>query len=153
MKSNVLLVAVCLGVIGGHSACGDSPSAPQDHTATASFSLKLSATAAELIARVEVVIAGPDMAEIRQELRREGDIYTGILEVLAGSDRSFTLNGYDASRYLIYTGTEYADVIVDQRIRVEITMRRVPIAAGSIEIAGLFDFAVGSIEITGIFNP
>ncbi len=153
MKRGICLL-VYLGVACVCGTCARNPGASTGGTTTtAYFALKLSDAAVWTIARVEVVVAGPDMSEIRQDLRKEGDIYTGILAVPAGARRSFTLNGYDASGELIYTGTEHADVVVNEQVRVEITMRRVSAPGGSIVMTGLFEFSVGSIEITGSFEP
>ena len=142
---------LCLNIIG-YTGCGnsDSPLEAENHTATASFSIKLSKVAADLIARVEVVVTGPDMSEIRQDLSKQGDIYTGVFEVPAGDGRSFTLNGYDANGVLIYTGTENADIIVEEREQVKITMRRISSSAGDIDITGTLS---DGIDITGTLSP
>ena len=134
-----LFLLLCSGIIG-LTACENpnTPLEPEENTATASFFIELSKVAADLIVRVEVVVTGSDMAEIHQDLKRQGDIYTGALEVPAGNNRSFTLNGYDANGTLIYTGKENADVIVNKRIQVEITMRRIAASSGDIDITGTF---------------
>jgi hypothetical protein len=128
----LLGIVLCVGA----TACGISETPVGGDSATASFTIMLSKTASSLITRVEVVVTGLDMAEIRHDLSAQGDVYTGIIVVPAGVGREFTLNGYDAAGTLTYSGTESADVIVAERIQVQITLRRVSPSVGDIEITG-----------------
>ena len=97
----------------------------------ASVAIRLGKVVATTLSRVEVVITGSDMAEIRQDLTIDGDRATGIVrDIPAGSDRLFTLNGYDSSGGLAYTGSATADVVAGEQVTVRITMRRVGAPAG-----------------------
>ena len=108
------------------TACGDSASPPvgigESDTATASFSLRLSKVATETLSLVEVVITAGDMVEIKEDLIIQGEIATGVVEVPAGINRRFVLNGYDSNGNLIYTGGKRTDVIAGKRIQLEIEM-------------------------------
>ena len=123
--SRFLLFAVCLGMV----ACSENPtSLNQDHEGVGevSVAIKLSKVVAASLFRAEIVITASDMADIRQDLLISGDTASGMVEdIPAGSTRLFTLNGYDSSGDLIYSGSSNADIIAGQLAVVRITMRRV----------------------------
>ena len=91
-----------------------------------SVSIRLSKPAADLLSRVEVVVTAPDMEDIREDLTITGESVSGtVTSIPAGTNRLFTLNGYDSSENLVYTGSSRADVEPGQQVTVRITMRRV----------------------------
>ena len=76
-REQCFLTLLCLGILGC-IACGDtgSPTNSVNAAATASFSIRLSKTATDLIDRVEIVVTGSDMTEVRQELSKQGEVYS-----------------------------------------------------------------------------
>ena len=100
-----------------------------------SVALKLSKAAAASMSRAEVVITATDMAEIRQNMTINGDTVSGeVRGIPAGNDRLFTVNGYDSSGNLIYSGGTRARVIAGQQVSVRITMRRMDSPIGKPEL-------------------
>ena len=90
----------------------------------ASVSIPLSKIAAAAIASGDVVVSAADMADLVQPLTVSGSLMTGVVSgISAGNARLFTLNGYDASGVLTYTGSSSADVVAGERVRVEVTLR------------------------------
>jgi hypothetical protein len=132
-----VMVVLCVVATG----CGDAggPASSSVSTATASISIRLSKVASSLITRVEAVVTGTDMSDLRRDLLKQDELYSGVFAVPAGPSRAFTLNGYNADGTLTYTGTTTADVIVDARIQIEIIMRRIAPSTGDIEITGTLD--------------
>ncbi len=125
-----LLFLLCAGLV---SCSGDTLTQPGGvrDSGKASVAIRLGKVVATTLSRVEVVITCSDMAEIRQDLTIDGDRATGIVrDIPAGSDRLFTLNGYDSSGSLAYTGSATADVIAGEQVTIRITMRRVGAPAG-----------------------
>ena len=105
-----------------------------------------------------MVISGSDMSEVRQDLTIDGDRATESCGTLpAGDDRLFTLNGYDSSGGLAYTGSATADVIAGEQVTVRITMRRVgtPVGKPRLQVAGSASAqrpdccGIGATTITG----
>lgn len=118
-QSSPLALALLL-ILG----CGDTvPVASENQTESASFRVGVGkvAIAAGLV-RVELVVTGPGMAEIREDLSLDGETATGSVEIPVGPNRIFTLNGYSADGTLLYTGSQLADVVAGERIRVPIVM-------------------------------
>ncbi|MBT5875536.1 MAG: hypothetical protein HOH43_19090, partial [Candidatus Latescibacteria bacterium] len=74
------------------------------------------------LTRVELVITGPGMEELRQDLQIDGENAVGTVEVPVGPDRVFTLNGYAADGTLLYTGSQEADIVSGEKVRVPIVM-------------------------------
>ena len=134
-NSNCLLCwpLLCAFYAGLASCSGTALTQPKARdSGEASFSIRMSKVVAAAMSRAEVVITGSDMAEMRQELTIDGDTATGtVRDILAGNDRLFTLNGYDSSGSLIYTGSATADVVAGQLVTVRITMRRVDSQSGT----------------------
>ena len=124
-----LLLLLCAGLV---FCSGDTLTQPEVRdSGKASVAISLGKVIATILSRVEVVITGSDMDEIRQDLTIDGNRATGTVRgIPAGSDRLFTLNGYDSSGILAYTGSASADVIAGEQVTVRITMRRVGTAAG-----------------------
>ena len=74
--------------------------------------LKLSKVAVNKVARAEIVVTGPGIEEaIVGVLNVEDETVVGSIVVPVGPDRVFTINAYDASGALIYSGSGLADVI------------------------------------------
>jgi hypothetical protein len=119
----LLLLAVCVGL----GSCGDNPTSVQRDSNGAgeiSVAIRLSKVAAASMTRAEVVITASDMAEIQQDLTISGDTITGTVEgIPAGTNRLFTLNGYDSSENLTYSGSASTDIIAGQQVTVRITLR------------------------------
>ncbi len=118
----VLVCALCVGV----GACSDSaliqPEASD--SGAASFVISSKVVAATL-SRVEVVITGSNMDEIRQDLTIDEDTITGVVQnIPAGNELRFTLNGYDSSDNLVYSGSAMADVVAGEQVTVRITMKK-----------------------------
>lgn len=118
---------------------GDTLTQPEVRdSGKASVAISLGKVVATILSRVEVVIAGSDMQEIRQDLTIDGNRATGTVRgIPAGSDRLFTLNGYDSPGGLAYTGSATADVIAGEQVTVRITMRRVgaPVGKPRLQVA------------------
>lgn len=120
----VLLVA-----LGALVACSDTSvptEAERNVAGNVSFSIRLSKIAAASLVRAEVVITAADMEEMKQELSISGDTVTGTVRgIRAGNSRTFTLNGYDSSENLIYTGSKQVDMPAGETVLVRVTMRRI----------------------------
>ena len=115
------------------SGCGVALTQPEARdSGEASFSIRVGKAVAAALSRAEAVITGSDMAEIRQELTIDGDTAAGhVRDIPAGTDRLFTLNGYDSPGTLTFTGSATADVIAGQQVTVRIIMRRVASPSGT----------------------
>ena len=108
-------------------ACESTPSItePNSGAGQVSIEFRLGKLAAASIARAEIVITAPDMDDLRQDLTIDGNLITGdVRSIPAGSNRLFTLNGYDASETLIYTGSSSAEVISGEEVIVRIVVQR-----------------------------
>ena len=118
----VVVCALCVGV----AACSDSAlTRPEtSDNGEASFVIRSKVVAATL-SRAEVVITGSNMDEIRQDLTINENVITGIVQnIPAGNERRFTLNGYDSSGKLAYSGSAIADVVAGEQVTVRITMKK-----------------------------
>lgn len=95
-----------------------------------SVTIRLSKIAAANISRAEVVVTGAGMADIRQNLTVTSTTITGTVRgIPAGANRLFTLNGYDASGNLTYTGSATATIVTGQQTAVHITMQSAAISS------------------------
>ena len=145
----VLSIVFCACIVGCGDNGGGVTGPAEEGVGTAAIALKMSATTAAELSRVEVVITGADMDLIRENLEWDGNTATGTVIVPAGEGRLFTLNAYDLAGDLRYTGEDRADVVADREITVEITMRKVssssPSQPGELsgEIAGLTTIQIG----------
>ena len=98
------LLAV-LSLIAGLSGCADqdtrveSPTISEAETVgPITLAIRLSKRAAVTLARMEVVISGSDMEEMRVELTISGETASGtVMGIPAGEQRQFTVNGYDGN--------------------------------------------------------
>ena len=110
------------------SACSDPSLAPQaaDETPTAAtFSLRLDAETPSAL-RAEVIISAADMREIRFPLTiADGDIVGSIRDIPAGPGRLFTVNVYDATDHLRFTGSTRLDLAPGQSIPVSLVLDKV----------------------------
>ena len=150
-----LLLLLCAGLV---FCSGDTPTQPEVRSGKASVAISLGKVVATTLSRVEVVVTGSDMDEIRQDLTIDGNRATGTVRgIPAGSDRLFTLNGYASSGGLAYTGSATADVIAGEQVTVRITMRRVgaPVGRPRLQVKSSASAqrpdccAVGTTTITG----
>ena len=118
-------VVLCVLYVGLSSCSDGAPSRPAaGESGEASFAIRMGKAVAATLARAEVVITGSDMDDVRQELSIQDNVVTGLVRnIPAGDDRLFTLNGYDSSGNLAYTGSATADVVAGQQVTVRITMR------------------------------
>ena len=118
-------VVLCVLYVGLSSCSDGAPSRPAaGESGEASFAIKMGKAVAATLARAEVVITGSDMDDVRQELSIQDNVVTGLVRnIPAGDDRLFTLNGYDSSGNLAYTGSATADVVAGQQVTVRVTMR------------------------------
>ena len=125
IKVHSWLLIFFVALIGFTISCGDntqnSISSKSDYEET-SIALKLTASLASQLSSVEVVVTGIDMTPIRQDLELTGEVASGILQVPVGSDRLFTLNGYDETGELIYRGQGWSDVRKGEETIVELAM-------------------------------
>ena len=151
-----LLLICCAGLVSCSGATLTQPEVRDG--GRASVAIRVGKVAAATLSRVEVVISGSDMAVIRQNLTIDGERATGIVrDIPAGTDRLFTLNGYDSSGGLVYTGSATADVVAGEQVTVTITMRRVGAPAGKpqLQVASSGSAqrpgccAIGTTTITG----
>ena len=119
-------VVLCVLYVGLSSCSDGAPSRPAaGESGEVSFAIRMGKAVAETLARAEVVITGSDMEDVRQELTINDNVVTGLVRnIPAGEDRLFTLNGYDSSGSLAYTGSATADVVAGQQVTVRITMKR-----------------------------
>ncbi len=117
-----IVCALCVGV----GACSDSaltrPEASDNGEASFVVSSKIIAAT---LSRAEVVITGSNMDEIRQDLTIDENVIAGTVQnIPAGNERRFTLNGYDSSGNLVYSGSAMADVVAGEQVAVKITMSK-----------------------------
>jgi len=108
------------------SSCGDSTQPTEHNTEQTSIAVPLSKTAADEIASAEVVVTGPDISLTRQALIVSGREISGTIpRVEPGPSRTFTMNAYDATGVLIYSGGTTVDIAEGESAQVSITLRRV----------------------------
>jgi hypothetical protein len=127
-KGIVLSAVILIAVV----SCGDrreDPLRAEDEYEAASIAFKLSSTAAALLASVEVVVSGVDFIEIREQLELSGEVASGVIQVPVGTDRLFTLNGYDEFGALIFTGQGWSDIVSGSQTTVALQLRPVDATA------------------------
>lgn len=122
-----LLLMTLLGV---WTACSDAPTQIETQGTgeggSVAFAVPLSKPAAADLARAEVVITAADMDTIRQDLTISDQQITGTVEgIPAGNTRRFTVNGFDATGTLAYTGSAFVNMPEGEVVPVSITIRRV----------------------------
>lgn len=122
-KNRFFLSALICSVL---IACGQDnliSSNTTDESGTFSIAMKLSATAQERIARAEVVVSGDGMATMTIGLLIDGNTLSGtVTGIPVGMGRNFTINCYDSSDNLIYTGSSAADINAGQTAIVNISV-------------------------------
>lgn len=127
-KSGVhaLLLLICFLALG---SCGEAPVAhqpKQDPTGEISVAIRMGKVAAANISRAEIVITGSGITgEMKQQLAISGDTIRGIVTGIPAGPAKFTLNGYDASGALTYTGFATATITAGRSVTVPIPVRRV----------------------------
>ena len=133
-QTKVRFVAVGL-MVGFGLGCGDGPvateSAADGETEEASIQVGVGKALAQGLVRVELVVTGPGMIELSMDLVLNGETASGAVNVPVGPDRVFTLNGYASDGTLLYTGSQEADVVTGETIRVPIVMT--PFIEGSLD--------------------
>ena len=121
--SKRLVVAVLLVMVASIGCSKEVPIAVENPDATpATLSVGVGKALIQGLTRVELVITGPGMEELRQDLQIDGENAVGTVEVPVGPDRVFTLNGYAADGTLLYTGSQEADIVSGEKVRVPIVM-------------------------------
>jgi hypothetical protein len=157
-KTDSVIFTILTAITVFTAGCGaDAITATADEVGSASLKIGVAQATAAGLVRVEVVVTGDDMAEIRQDLALQDTTATGIVSVPVGVNRKFTLNGYDVVDNLLYTGSSYADVLGGSPIQINIVMRpklqafvvsiRSPIfvlydelsSAGAMTVSGLYE--------------
>lgn len=107
-------------------SCGDSVKPTEQEPDGTAIAVPLSKTAADEIASAEVVVTGPDISETQQELSVSGREISGTIpRIEPGPSRTFTMNAYDATGVLIYSGSTTVDIAEGEGAQVAITLRRV----------------------------
>lgn len=126
---NILRCGIACASIALLAACSDNSSPvgsqAQAQTGTASIQLNVGKALQIGLARVEVIVTGPDMTELRQDLEFDGETASGVLSVSAGTDRTFTLHGYSADNTLLYSGSDTANVVEGERVTLNIGLIRI----------------------------
>jgi hypothetical protein len=146
----ILLLTLCLGLGGCGDDGGGITSPANENAGTAAIALKMSAATAAELSRIEVVVSGAAMDEIRETLEWDGETATGTVTVPAGGGRLFTLNAYDLDGNLRYTGEDRTDVVAGAEVTVEITMRRASSSSGSADVPTGDIPGLATIEIRNI---
>jgi hypothetical protein len=145
-------------LLGTWSACSDAPTRIEtqgtNEGGSVAFAVSLSKPAAADLARAEVVISAADMDTIRQDLTIAEQQITGtVTGIPAGNTRWFTVNGYDGSSALVYTGSAFVNMPEGEVVPVSITIRRVGINGRvwflSPKTAGGTDDEIWSMEPDG----
>jgi hypothetical protein len=113
-----------LVALGGCDGVG-IPLQPEDQaTGDVSVAIRVGKVAAASISRAEIVVTATGITEMRQPLTISGSTITGTVRgIPAGAGRLFTLNGYDASGALTYTGSATATIVAGQVAQVQIPVR------------------------------
>ena len=125
IKLYITVVCCCFGLLSACSSTSSIGTDPDEH-GSMHFAIRLSKLAAATIVRAEAVVSADDFTQITEELSVSGDVVIGLIPgIPAGSDRSFTINAYDVSGNLIYTGSVTIDVIAGQQVTARVTLRSV----------------------------
>ena len=105
------------------------------------------------VAKVEYLLTGADMEDLRGELViGEDDVARGVVRgVKAGSDRTVTLNALNSSGVITYTGSSVINVIAGETTSVNIVMKTTNVTEGDVEISGTFEDADAG-EVSGILT-
>lgn len=128
----------------GLGSCGEAPLSPQpeyEATGEISVAIRMGKVAAANISWAEIVVtvSGIDYLK-KQRLTVSGDTIRGIVTGIPVGSARFTLNGYNASDTLTYTGSATATVTAGQSVTVNIPVRRVgaaPTGTPQIQVGGV----------------
>ena len=130
-----------------------TPTIHSEDTGKISVEFRLGKLAQDSITRAEIVISGSGMDDIQQELTVDGNSITGLVrDIPAGSNRQFTVNGFDASGTLTYTGSSTAEVIPGEEVIVRITLRRLTSDPDSIAESPSLGFNGSGNGTTGVIT-
>ncbi len=131
MPFRCYFLVLLLGCFGTACQREDPVGQINDNSSSLSINIPLGKRAVSQIATAEIVISGSGWVGIRQALEVGVNSITGrVSQVLAGDNRKFVLNAYDADGNLAYTGEAYGDVKVNETITVRIVARPVGVGAG-----------------------
>jgi hypothetical protein len=131
MPFRCYFLVLLLGCFGTACQREDPVGQINDNSSSLSINIPLGKLAVSQIATAEIVISGSGWVGIRQALEVGVNSITGrVSQVLAGNNRKFVLNAYDADGNLAYTGEAYGDVKVNETITVRIVARPVDVGAG-----------------------
>lgn len=133
----ILIAACCVSLV----ACDSESLVGQSEEATGEMTvfIPLAKAVQSQIARAEVVVSAAGMSNITEALSINGSSMSGtVIRIPAGADRLFTLNTYDSSGSLNYTGSAMADIVVGELVRVEVTLRSVdsPVGGPVLKVIG-----------------
>jgi|GEM_PF-5659761 formylglycine-generating enzyme required for sulfatase activity len=120
---------LCALLLVACSASSRAPQAADEAPAAATFALRLNAETSATL-RAEVIVSAADMQEIRSPLAiTDGDIVGSIRDIPAGPGRLFTVNIYDATDNLLFTGSARLDLAPGQSIPVSLVLGEIETAA------------------------
>lgn len=121
---HALLLLICFLALG---SCGEAPVAhqpKQDPTGEISVAIRMGKVAAANISRAEIVVTTGG-TKMKQRLNIDGNTITGLVTGIPVGPAQFTLNGYNASDTLTYTGFATATITAGPSVPVNILVRRV----------------------------
>ena len=107
IKKSIISVAT-LAIVLALGCADDSPLTSDADTSTEEAKLRaeVGKALAQGLVRVELVVTGPRVSELRIDLDPDGETAAGSLDVPVGPNRIFTLNGYASDGSLIYTRSQ-----------------------------------------------
>ena len=151
------IVGVIVGSCGGQTGPTRSE---QVEGGEAALSFYIGKVTAGAIDSAEVVVTGSGMSDITQPLNIAGDRMTGIVRGIPTGDRTFTINTYDGSPRLTYTGSETAKVVAGQTTQVRITLRSTDGSTSAVvltllsPVSATYEYRTieGYLEISGEIN-
>lgn len=113
MKAKSASYWALFGILVFALGCGDQEAPTQVASEGANLPIRLSLgkVAASQVARVELVVTDGDEVLVREQLAIRAGVVEGSVIVTVGVGRLFTINAYDASGDLIYSGSATADVL------------------------------------------
>ena len=125
MKTSIWLLALL--VILGCSGSKNNVTAPSESNKATGMKLSLiNESLPASLTRAEVVVEGPGMTRLQQDLSIEGNSIIGNLpEVEVGDARTFTINGYNAQGEVILQGSTTVDVRAGVTLELSVTLTEV----------------------------
>jgi hypothetical protein len=105
--------------------------------------------AVDNVAKVEYLLTGTDMEDLRGELVIGGDdVARGAVRgVKAGNSRTVTLNALNSSGVITYTGSSVMNVTAGETTSVNVVMKATNVTDGDVKISGTFE---EEDEVSGI---